>query len=149
QVGVLRGLARHLPRTRPVILTGESAGAINVVHLAAYPGALPEAIEDLASLWIQLTADQLFRVGPLSLASNVLRWGTRLISGGAAGRRLVRRWGRPPPRAPLARNSPRRETDPRGLDPLPAYLRGGRPTGRFRLSSARPGGRDPPGRDLP
>src|SRR5438552_1131310 len=84
QVGVLRGLARHLPRARPVILTGESAGAINVAYLAAYPGALPEAIEDLASLWSQLTADQLFRVGPLSLACNVLRWGTRLISGGAA-----------------------------------------------------------------
>ena len=84
QVGVLRGLARHLPRTRPVILTGESAGAINVVYLAAYPGALPEAVENLASLWSQLTADQLFRVGPLSLACNVLRWGTRLISGGAA-----------------------------------------------------------------
>ena len=59
QVGVLRGLARHLPRARPVILTGESAGAINVAYLAAYPGALPEAIEDLASLWSQLTADQL------------------------------------------------------------------------------------------
>ncbi len=45
QVGVLRGLARHLPRAQPVILTGESAGAINVAYLAAYPGALPEAIE--------------------------------------------------------------------------------------------------------
>ena len=84
QVGVLRGLARHLPRARPVILTGESAGAINVAYLAAYPGALPEAIENLASLWNQLTADQLFRIGPLSLAYNVLRWGARLISGGAA-----------------------------------------------------------------
>src|SRR5437867_6961605 len=84
QVGVLRGLARHFPRARPVILTGESAGAINVAYLAAYPGALPEAIENLAGLWNQLTADQLFRIGPLSLAYNVLRWGTRLISGGAA-----------------------------------------------------------------
>ena len=84
QVGVLRGLARHCPSARPVILTGESAGAINVAYLASYPGALPEAIEDLANLWGQLTADQLFRVGPLSLAYNVLRWGTRLISGGAA-----------------------------------------------------------------
>src|SRR3989449_5911614 len=84
QVGVLRGLARLCPRARPVILTGESAGAINVAYLAAHPGALPEAIEDLANLWGQLTADQLFRVGPLSLAYNVLRWGTRLISGGAA-----------------------------------------------------------------
>jgi NTE family protein len=67
-----------------VIFTGESGGAINVAYLAAYPGALPEAIEDLASLWSQLTADQLFRIGPLSLAYNVLRWGTRLISGGVA-----------------------------------------------------------------
>jgi len=40
QVGVLRGLARHLPRTLPMILTGESTGAINVAYLAAYPGAL-------------------------------------------------------------------------------------------------------------
>jgi NTE family protein len=84
QVGVLRGLARHLPEARPVILTGESAGAINVAYLAAYPGVLPKATEDLASLWSQLTADQLFRIDPLSLAHNVLRWGTRLISGGAA-----------------------------------------------------------------
>src|SRR5438128_9446200 len=84
QVGVLRGLARHVTGLRPVILTGESAGAINVAYLAAYPGALPEAIENLASLWNQLTADQLFRIGPLSLAYNVLRWGARLISGGAA-----------------------------------------------------------------
>lgn len=84
QVGVLRGLARHLPCARPLILTGESAGAINVAYLAAYPGALPEAIEDLARLWSQLTADQLFRVSPLSLARSVLRWATRLMSGGAA-----------------------------------------------------------------
>jgi NTE family protein len=67
-----------------VILTGESAGAINVAYLAAHRGALPEAIEGLASLWSQLTADQLVRIGPLSLAYNVLRWGTRLISGGVA-----------------------------------------------------------------
>jgi NTE family protein len=67
-----------------VILTGESAGAINVAYLAAHPGAFPEAIESLAGLWSQLTADQLFRIGPLSLAHNVLRWGARLISGGVA-----------------------------------------------------------------
>ena len=84
QAGALRALARHLPRARPMILTGESAGAINVAYLAAHPGAFPEAIEDLAGLWSQLTADQLFRIGPLSLAYNVLRWGARLVSGGVA-----------------------------------------------------------------
>ena len=50
QVGVLRGLARHFPQARPEILTGESAGAINVAYLAAHRGALPEAVEDLAGL---------------------------------------------------------------------------------------------------
>lgn len=84
QVGVLRGLSRHLPWVRPRILTGESAGAINAAYLAAHPGTLPEAVEDLTRLWNQLTADEIFRVGPLSLARNVLRWGTRLLSGGAA-----------------------------------------------------------------
>src|SRR5437773_8771694 len=82
QVGVLRGLSRHFPRARPLILAGESAGAINAAYLAAHPGTLPEAVEDLARLWSQLTADEIFRVGALSLARNVLRWGTRLISGG-------------------------------------------------------------------
>ncbi len=84
QVGVLRGLMRHFPRARPLILTGESAGAINAAYLAAHPGTLPEAVEDLARLWSQLTADEIFRVGAFSLARNVLRWGTRLMSGGAA-----------------------------------------------------------------
>ena len=64
--------------------TGESAGAINAAYLAAHPGTLPEAVEDLTRLWKQLTADEIFRVGPLSLARNVLRWGTRSLSGGAA-----------------------------------------------------------------
>ena len=84
QVGVLRGLSRHFPRARPLILAGESAGAINAAYLAAHPGTLADAVEDLARLWSQLTADEIFRVGALSLARNVLRWGTRLMSGGAA-----------------------------------------------------------------
>src|SRR2546426_7035066 len=82
QVGVLRGLTRHFPRARPLILTGESAGAINAAYLAAHPGTLAEAVEDLARLWSQLTAGQIFRGGPLSLPRNVPRLGTRVLSGG-------------------------------------------------------------------
>src|SRR2546422_3395644 len=41
QVGVLRGLTRHFPRARPLILTGESAGAVNAGHPAGPPGAPP------------------------------------------------------------------------------------------------------------
>jgi NTE family protein len=80
QVGVLRGIARHLPRIRPLILTGESAGAMNAAYLAAHPGTFAEGIEELARVWSDLTVPQIFRAGPL----NLLRWGTRLISGGAA-----------------------------------------------------------------
>src|SRR2546426_6050945 len=84
QVGVLRGLRRHFPRARPLLLAGESAGAINAAYLAAHPGPPRGVVEALARLWSQLTADEIFRVGALSLARNVLRWGTRLMSGGAA-----------------------------------------------------------------
>ncbi|MBI3636575.1 MAG: patatin-like phospholipase family protein [Candidatus Rokubacteria bacterium] len=84
QVGVLRGMARHLSPTRPVILTGESAGAINSAYLAAHPAPIAEAIEDLARLWRGLTVDQVFRVGVPSLARNVFRWAARLMSGGLA-----------------------------------------------------------------
>src|SRR5207244_207 len=68
----------------PESLPGESAGAINVAYLAAHRGPLPEAVEDLAGLWSQLTPHQVFRVGAPALARNALRWGTRLLSGGVA-----------------------------------------------------------------
>src|SRR5207249_10996270 len=61
QVGVLRGLARHFPQARPEILTGESAGAINVAYLAAHRGALPEAVEDLAGPWRRITPPPVLR----------------------------------------------------------------------------------------
>jgi hypothetical protein len=61
-----------------------------VAYLAAYPGALPEAIDELARLWSQLTVDQVFHVGALSLGRNVLRWRARLMSGGAPGAPKVR-----------------------------------------------------------
>src|SRR5438094_9166649 len=84
QVGVLRGLSRHFPRARPLILAGESAGAINAAYLAAGSGTLPAAVEALARPWSQPTADQRFRVGVPSLARNALSWGTGLVSGRAA-----------------------------------------------------------------
>src|SRR5207244_3461006 len=51
---------------------------------SGHRGALPEAVEDLAGLWSRLTPHQVFRVGAPALARNALRWGTRLLSGGAA-----------------------------------------------------------------
>src|SRR3989454_9568869 len=84
QVGVLRGLARHFPQARPEILTGESAGAINVAYLAAPPGALPEALEGLARPWGPPPPPPGFPVRPPPPAPNAPRWGARVPSGGAA-----------------------------------------------------------------
>jgi NTE family protein len=68
----------HIP-----ILTGVSAGAVNAAHLAQYRGTFPEAVEELVRLWQALTPAQVFQVDAGPLFRNVMRWGIRLVSGGA------------------------------------------------------------------
>lgn len=84
QAGLLAGIAERFPELRFPIMTGVSAGAINAAHLAAHPGDLGAATTDLTRLWSGLTTDRIFRVDAASLGRNVLRWGTRLVSGGSA-----------------------------------------------------------------
>src|ERR1700757_3916483 len=83
QVGVLRGLARHLPGLRFDIITGVSAGAINALYLPAYGRALAEGIENLSQVWRTLHLDDVVEIDPPSLARSVLAWGAKLVSGGA------------------------------------------------------------------
>jgi NTE family protein len=61
QVGLLRGIARHFPRTRFDIVTGVSAGAINAIFLAARRGTLVEKVEKLAQMWCELECNHVFR----------------------------------------------------------------------------------------
>src|SRR5215216_5004915 len=61
QVGVLRGMARHLPDMRFPIVAGVSAGAINAAFLASHPGSSAEAAFDLSKLWGGLHVEQIFR----------------------------------------------------------------------------------------
>ncbi|HEX4933403.1 MAG TPA: patatin-like phospholipase family protein, partial [Gemmatimonadaceae bacterium] len=82
QVGVLRALARRLPGLRVPIITGVSAGAVNVATLAQYGGEVGPAAEDLYREWSSLTVDQVFQANALSLVRNVFRWGSKLTSGG-------------------------------------------------------------------
>jgi NTE family protein len=82
QVGVLRHLATRFPNLRIPILTGVSAGGVNVAHLAQHRGTFPEAVEHLVALWRGLTPDHVFRVDTSSLLRNAARWGVRLASGG-------------------------------------------------------------------
>src|SRR5690349_15563513 len=84
QVGVLRGLARHLPDFRFPIVVGVSAGAINSAFFAAHPGGLREAADELAALWVHLRVEDVFRLDTSSLARSLLgwlRWSSRLPSG--------------------------------------------------------------------
>jgi NTE family protein len=91
QVGFLRCLARSRPNLPLPILTGVSAGAINAVFLAAHPGPLGRAVADLSALWLSLDDDQVYRVGAFGLATNAVRWGVGLLTGGRLkpGRGLV------------------------------------------------------------
>lgn len=82
QVGLLTHLARRFPGLRIPILTGVSAGAVNVAYLAAYQGTLAEAVGELAALWGGLTPERVFRSDARSLGWNAVRWVTRLASGG-------------------------------------------------------------------
>ncbi len=78
QVGVLRGIARHLPDLRFPIITGASAGAINAIYLASHPGSLCEATEDLRRVWENIEFSDVFRVDFWCLARNALLWTFRL-----------------------------------------------------------------------
>ena len=82
QVGLLRGLGRLLPDLRFPIITGVSAGAINAAYLAAHPGSLREAAEDLATVWGNIEMDDIFRLDVRWWAKNSLKWLLRLGGGG-------------------------------------------------------------------
>jgi len=84
QVGFLRLLARELPHIVPGILTGVSAGGINAAYLGARQEPFSEKVEDLARIWSSLSIDEVFRVDLRDLTSRTLRWGGRLMAGGAS-----------------------------------------------------------------
>lgn len=82
QVGVLRHLSSRFPNLRIPILTGVSAGGVNVAHLAQHRGSFRQSVEELVALWQGLTPNHVFRVDASSLMRNAARWGLRLASGG-------------------------------------------------------------------
>ena len=90
QVGLVRHLAKRLPEFHFDVLTGVSAGAINVSFLASHPGSAAEATEDLSRVWLDLTPDHVFRDDGWSLAGMAARWLLNLVSGGARHRPRVR-----------------------------------------------------------
>jgi NTE family protein len=90
QVGVLKWIARHYPDLSLPILTGVSAGAVNVAKLAASPGTFAQKVDGLVDLWRNLRAEDVFRVDAWTLAKNAMGWVLRLSSGGSPGAPRVR-----------------------------------------------------------
>jgi NTE family protein len=85
QVGVLRGIASRFPDLATPILTGVSAGGINVSFLANHTGTFRQKVEDLTQLWKQLSFSDVFEVRPVQLLWQVARVGMRLSIGGPPG----------------------------------------------------------------
>lgn len=81
QAGVLRGIAARFPDFRAPILTGVSAGAINVAHLANHTGPFRQKVDDLAHLWQTLKFDDVFAIEGFALIWRVTRIGLRLSVG--------------------------------------------------------------------
>lgn len=84
QVGFLRCVAQRFPELRLPYITGVSAGALNAALLGSHHGSFLQAVEELSQLWGNLSADQVFRVDPRSIAMNSFRWLTKLGGGGHA-----------------------------------------------------------------
>ncbi len=82
QAGVMRAIARIYPDLEFPILAGISAGAINTAFVAAHGTTFGQAADELASLWLSITPEQVYRVDAPSLTRNAVRWGWRLASGG-------------------------------------------------------------------
>lgn len=83
-VGFLRGLADGLPgEPRFPILSGVSAGAINVAYLASRAGSFRARTRGLSEIWRALTPESVMRVGSIDFLENVVLWGFGLLGGGS------------------------------------------------------------------
>lgn len=81
QVGILRYLGERRPDCKFPILSGVSAGAINIAHLASRTGGMGPTSAELARRWSGLETTDIFRSDPFSVASTAVRWITTLASG--------------------------------------------------------------------
>jgi NTE family protein len=91
QVGVLRAIARFLPRRAPIpfrIICGTSAGSINAASLASHARDFQYGAARLARIWGNLRTSDVYRSDFMSVAVNSLRWlGAMFVTGFARSRR--------------------------------------------------------------
>ncbi len=78
QAGVLQALVERHPDFAPKILTGVSAGAINVAFLANGEGSMKERADGLVHLWSHLEVKDVFQVSTFALLKKLIRAGLQL-----------------------------------------------------------------------
>ncbi|MDP4302002.1 patatin-like phospholipase family protein [Leptothrix discophora] len=106
QVGVLEAVMRiarecKAPRANPFqVITGTSAGAINAAALACRSDDFAEAVAEIADLWRNVHAEQVYRADSLSMIRTGAPWLTMMSFGWA-----MARWRRVSPKS-LLDNSP-------------------------------------------
>lgn len=88
QIGVLRAISDMYPDwENPFrIIVGTSAGAINAVGLASAGDRFRHNVSHLESLWLKLTADQIYQTQTLEILRNMTRVARGLFSGGGQSR---------------------------------------------------------------
>lgn len=84
QVGVLRAIAEitGFEKNPFAIISGFSAGALNGVWLASQSENFKAVTQRMVETWSSLTADHIFKIGPLSLGKIAYRWIRDRSSGG-------------------------------------------------------------------
>lgn len=84
QTGVLCHIGERLPNLHVPLLTGVSAGGINLGFIASYRGTFREATRALRRRWLSLTTEEVFRTNPTSLLTRGVRVGASLLTGGSS-----------------------------------------------------------------
>jgi NTE family protein len=128
QVGVLEAIAdlrqtcgaQRQPNPFPII-GGTSAGAINAAALACGADDFDATVRQIADVWRNFTAQQVYQVDSLSMLRTGAKWMTLLSLGW-----LIARWRRLKPKS-LLNNSPLAELLKHlvPLERLPELVRGG------------------------
>lgn len=89
QVGALRALEQLVGSAGApgpfAVLSGSSAGSINVATLASHASSFTQGVEQLWSTWASLTPQQVYRTDPASLMTIGSRWLKELGGGGVFG----------------------------------------------------------------
>ncbi len=74
-------MTRNHPELKISILTGVSAGAINIAHLANFEGTFQESVNGLSNLWRNLRLNNVFRTAGPGLIWRATKVGMRLSVG--------------------------------------------------------------------